>query len=59
MQFWELASPKSAEWANRLEIPARVNVIVLSPKAESSGRISMFQSGGRILSSLEDFNISS
>lgn len=43
--------------ADRLEMQATVNVVVLGPKAGGSGRISMLQSGGRIPSFSEDLSL--
>lgn len=53
MQLQGLSSPKSIGQASKLEIPARIDIAILSLEAGDSDRISKFQNGNRILSSME------
>jgi hypothetical protein len=50
LQSWELASSKYVGQADKLEIQVRVDIADLSPKAKNSYKISILQSGSRILS---------
>ena len=52
MKLWGLASPEFAGQASRLEIPAKVSVVVLSLETGDSGRMSKLQYGDRIPGSL-------
>lgn len=48
MQLWGLASPEFAGQARRLEIPAKIYVVVLSLETGDSGRISKWKQNPRI-----------
>lgn len=40
--LWELVSPKSVGQSSKPEIPAKIDVAILSPKARNSGYIFKF-----------------